>query len=69
MAKLKCVKDNRRVMVLDTGTVLHRSDGTHCETDKVKIGENVYFIQDVQFYFPTSHSYDVVSTFGPGFAS
>jgi hypothetical protein len=36
VAKLKCVKHDRRVMVLKgTHKVVHREDGSYCESDKI----------------------------------
>lgn len=37
MSKLKCRTHKVRVMVLPTGTVVHRKDGMACPTDTVLI--------------------------------
>lgn len=36
--KLKCKEHSRRVMVLKSGKVIHRNNGTGCNTDLVEIG-------------------------------
>lgn len=36
--KLKCVDHNRRVIVLDNAKVLHRDNGSECNTERVVIG-------------------------------
>lgn len=47
MAKLKCVPHKRRVMVLrGSRKVIHRSDGTRCETAKVEFAGRVMTPQE-----------------------
>jgi hypothetical protein len=41
--KLKCVLHDRRIMIFpafdsNAETVLHREDGSHCETKSVRVG-------------------------------
>jgi hypothetical protein len=48
MAKLKCVPHKRRVLVLRASrNVIHRSDGSHCDTNKVEFNGRVMTPQEV----------------------
>lgn len=41
MTKLKCIKHDKRVMVLGTETIIHRSDGSVCNSRDLVIGGKV----------------------------
>lgn len=49
MAKLKCNKHGRRVHVLKGPKVLHREDGTHCESSSLSIGFIVHVRPEMVF--------------------
>jgi hypothetical protein len=38
MAKLKCDDHERRVMILPSGSTVHREDGSRCESETGSIG-------------------------------
>ena len=44
--KLKCEAHGRRVHVMENETVIHRNDGTHCNSDVV-MGDRFYTPQEV----------------------
>lgn len=56
--KLKCKTHDRRVMVLESETVIHRNDGTKCESDVV-MGDRFYTPREVLYITPM----------GPGLAT
>ncbi len=47
MAHLTCTDHKRRVMVLDTTQVLHRSDGSTCDSDMLTINKKLHTPTDV----------------------
>jgi hypothetical protein len=50
--KLKCKRHNRRVMVLPSGTTVHREDGSRCRAQTLKIGASQITPKDVLSWQP-----------------
>lgn len=45
--KLKCEEHDRRVMVLDSGSTVHRNDGSKCDSD-LRMGDSILLPYDVR---------------------